>query len=344
MAAKDADRAKPRRGGAPTWMGTVLIAAGVYNLLWGGLTVLFPRVTLAWTGLPPANLIVWSCLGMVVGVYGVGYLIAARDPYRHWAIVFTGLLGKLLGPIGFFGNWLAGTAPGTLFYTLLFNDLSWWIPFSLILYGALRHELDPHPFADGPPPELETLLASKRDQHGRSVLERSNEKPQLVLFVRHFGCTFCRETLSDLSARRAELEKQGLELVVVHMNDDEAAADEYFGRWKLQDVSRVSDPRCELYRGLGLQRGSLGQLLGPAVWSRGLQAWLGGHGLGTLDGDGFQLGGAFVIDHGKIVAACRHQTAGDRPDVCKLAAEALSGTSTDSGGADRGRSSAGAAK
>jgi small multidrug resistance pump len=37
---------------------------------------------------------------MIVGVYGVGYYIAAYDPYRHWPIVFVGFSGKFFGPIG----------------------------------------------------------------------------------------------------------------------------------------------------------------------------------------------------------------------------------------------------
>jgi hypothetical protein len=41
---------------------------------------------------------IWQCLGMVIGVYGVGYFIASRDPVRHWPIVFVGLLGKIFWP------------------------------------------------------------------------------------------------------------------------------------------------------------------------------------------------------------------------------------------------------
>ena len=40
-------------------------------------------------------------VAFVATVYGVGYAVAARDPLRHWPIVFVGLLGKILGPIGF---------------------------------------------------------------------------------------------------------------------------------------------------------------------------------------------------------------------------------------------------
>jgi hypothetical protein len=54
---------------------------------------------------------IWHCVGMIVGVYGIGYLIAASDSRTHWQIVLVGLLGKVFGPIGFLVALLRGTFP-----------------------------------------------------------------------------------------------------------------------------------------------------------------------------------------------------------------------------------------
>jgi small multidrug resistance pump len=51
----------------------------------------------------------------------------------HWPIIAVGFLGKLFGPIGFFYNYLNGQVPFDFFYTLITNDLIWWVPFFLIL-------------------------------------------------------------------------------------------------------------------------------------------------------------------------------------------------------------------
>lgn len=129
---------------APTWMRVVLVLAGVYNLAWGTLVVLLPETMYDWGGLsaPPGralvNVEVWQCVGMVVGVYGIAYALAARDPYRHWPIILVGLLGKLFGPIGVVGGVLGGKLAWAAAVTNAFNDLIWWIPFALILYGAYR--------------------------------------------------------------------------------------------------------------------------------------------------------------------------------------------------------------
>jgi hypothetical protein len=48
-------------------------------------------------------------------------------------------------------------------------------------------------------------------------------------------------------------------------------------------------------------------------------AGLKGHGIGTLEGDGFQMPGAFVIHHDHVLRAYRHRTAADRPDYVELA-------------------------
>ena len=52
---------------------------------------------------PPNYPELWQCIGMIVGVYGIGYLAAAADPLGHWPITLVGFLGKMFGPIGFAG-------------------------------------------------------------------------------------------------------------------------------------------------------------------------------------------------------------------------------------------------
>ena len=117
----------------------VLALAAIYNLVWGGFVSLFPLALFRSAELPPPNYpMIWQCVGMVVGVYGVGYAIAATDPFRHWPITLVGLLGKILGPIGFLQNALSGKLPWRAGWVNITNDLVWWLPFTGILIGAYR--------------------------------------------------------------------------------------------------------------------------------------------------------------------------------------------------------------
>jgi len=130
----------------PKWMKACLFLAGGYNLAWGTWVILFPSISFEYSGLntpdkPLTYPQLWQCIGMIVGVYGIGYAIAARDPVRHWPIVLVGLLGKIFGPLGYIFGVITGQTRPDAIATIAFNDLLWWIPFGLILLYARQVEL-----------------------------------------------------------------------------------------------------------------------------------------------------------------------------------------------------------
>ena len=115
----------------------ILKVAAVYNIVWGAWVILFPNTLFVWAQMELPNYpSLWQCVGMIVGVYGLGYWFAAANPTRHWPIVFVGLAGKILGPIGFLQAYLEGVYPASFGLTIITNDLIWWIPFAQILWAA----------------------------------------------------------------------------------------------------------------------------------------------------------------------------------------------------------------
>jgi len=124
-------------------MSAVLWSAALYNLASGAFIVLFPFTLFHWAGMPEPNYpMIWQSVGMIVGVYGIGYGCAATNPYRHWPIVLVGFLGKLFGPIGFVVSAFHGQLPWVAGMVNVTNDLIWLIPFAFILRGAY---LNSHP-------------------------------------------------------------------------------------------------------------------------------------------------------------------------------------------------------
>lgn len=312
-----------------------LAAAGLYNLIWGAWVVARPMDLFDLTGIErPLYPGIWQCVGMIVGVYGVGYAIAAKDPFRHWPIILVGLLGKTFGPIGLIAQWLTmppgtpGRLPPVWIWISVANDLIWLIPFAVILYQAFKSWSAPDLVrAKGSVSELNQRF---RSQLGESIASLSSDRPVLVVFLRHSGCTFCREALQDLSDQRGKIEAGGACIVVVHMGDNESSA-AFFQHYQMDDVHRISDPDCDLYQAYDLERGRLSQLFGASVFWRGfLCAIVNRHGFGPLQGDGFQMPGAFLVRDNKIITAYRHETAASRPDYCALAtsgsAQASSGS------------------
>jgi peroxiredoxin len=261
---------------------------------------------------------IWQCVGMIVGVYGIGYAIASRDPYRHWPIVLVGLAGKILGPLGFVAAALAGELPWAFGLTLIPNDLVWWVPFAIILAGAWRrHRRDALRARDS---ALSARMAMHmaRSQTGVSLLSLSQQRPLLVVFLRHLGCTFCREALADLRERHAAIEAAGAGVAIVHMAS-QSEAEALFARYDLDELPRISDPDRVLYRALRLPSGTLRQLFGLRVWKRALRATAEGHFLGRKAGAGRQLAGVFIIYRGRVLDEFRHRSAADRPDYLGMA-------------------------
>lgn len=124
----------------PSWARPILLLAAVYNLAFGAYAIFWP---LSWFELggmaAPQHPFLWQCIGMIVGVYGIGYACAATAPLRHWPIVLVGLLGKVLGPIGFADAAIQGTLPWQAGWLILSNDLIWWLPFAVILRATYIH-------------------------------------------------------------------------------------------------------------------------------------------------------------------------------------------------------------
>jgi hypothetical protein len=168
------------------------------------------------------------------------------------------------------------------------------------------------------------ILESIFTNTGKDLAELSANSPILLVFLRHFGCTFCREALSDISKIRTEATTFGnIQIVLVHMSDD-LTADQYLLKYGMADVPHVSDTDMSLYDYFGLDKGNFWQLHGLKVWLRGLKAGLiDGHGL-TLDnklGDYAQMPGVFVIYEQQIKAKFIHRSAADRPDYLKIVRE-----------------------
>lgn len=122
----------------PAWMPWVLRIAALYNLLYALLLTIWPTQTFEWLQMPVTPEVMIRCIGMMVGIYALGYWIAAQDVLRYWPLVAVGIVGKTLGPIGFLQAALSGALPWHSGIMLLFNDLIWWLPFWIIVVHCLR--------------------------------------------------------------------------------------------------------------------------------------------------------------------------------------------------------------
>jgi peroxiredoxin len=167
-------------------------------------------------------------------------------------------------------------------------------------------------------PEIEQALRNARTQSGVSLMALAEATPVLLMFLRHAGCPFCREALADLARSRADIERAGARVVLVHMRDSRHI-ERLVARYGLQEVERICDAERQLYRAFGLERGTLRQVLGLRAMVRGVDAAIvRRHGMGRPSADPFQMPGIFLLAEGRVVGRFRHKSAADRPDFLAL--------------------------
>jgi len=145
--------------------------------------------------------------------------------------------------------------------------------------------------------------------------------PLLVVFLRHSGCPFCRQTLSDLAQLKDRFATTGVRLVIVHQDTPERGA-AWIAQYDLGNCEQISDPTAELYRQFDLIKTRWWNVAGPRVWWAGFKATLlEGHGIRRIVGDVKQLTGAFLIHRGQIVKSFRQAYSSDRPDYNAMVCE-----------------------
>ena len=178
------------------------------------------------------------------------------------------------------------------------------------------------PASAEPANEVAAALASIRTESGTTLLDLAQASPVLLVFLRHFGCSFCRKAISDVAELRGELASRGVRPVFVHLGPPDLAK-VYFDYYGLSEVDRVNDPQATVYQHplFALRRTNpLWHLVNPTVWAGWLKGALFQHGIGRIQGDGHQMPGIFFLRGPKIVRRFIYRPIADEPNYLKLIA------------------------
>jgi peroxiredoxin len=304
------------------WAKHLLTIVGVYYLLSGLFNSIFPKVAFKVANMDvPSHLFVWQHVSILFAVLGFGFLIAASNPTRYWPIILMGILKMGFGIGGFTLLLVNGYISMAAGLHVLLADGIWFIPMIAVLrwtfkQNMLVEESLNYLVMDEDPVALSGVI----DQNGLPIQSKDSDQPVLFIFLRHFGCVFCKETLSVLKREHKLIEKLGTKLVIVHMSDESEAA-KTLTKYGLENLSRVSDSQFELYKQFGLEKGEMGQLINLKGILRMVDLFLfKGISQSKSKGDPHQMPGAFLVQNGLIINAFKHETASDNPDYIRLAA------------------------
>jgi hypothetical protein len=185
------------------WMTWTLGAAGIYSLGWSVVLLGWPFRVAGFIGLEPGHHRMLGPLGILLAVLGLGFLLAMADPFRHWPVVLMGFVAKAWVFAGIAGGVAEGELPVRTLYMGVLNGFVWLVPFAVILAAARSSLVGRRRLAN---PEILRMALNRKTNYGVTLNELSRISPVLLVFLRHAGCTFCREALADLAARRPEIE------------------------------------------------------------------------------------------------------------------------------------------
>lgn len=306
---------------AKGWVRATLFTAFLYSTVWGVITIFLPHVLFINAQLDlPEPLFIWQTIGLVDIVFGIGYLIALQNPYRNWHPILMGVIYKFFSMVLYFSAVQSHTEFWSMKNFMFIDNLIWLIPFALILYRVYKRSYERDETLMDVFDEEAFTLDMFDTSEGIDLEATSMTQPTLVVMLRHFGCTFCREALSELAEIRGRIERKGTKLVLVHMLEDEDLAHEQLYKYGLEDVATISDPEEILYKRFKLKKGSLNQLLGIKDLYRGFIAGvIHGHGIGKEMGDMMQMPGVFLIYKGEVIKSFVHEHSSDRPPYLELA-------------------------
>lgn len=127
-----------------------------------------------------------------------------------------------------------------------------------------------------------------------------SERPAAVVFLRHFGCTFCREHAADVQQRYDEIEAAGGTAVAVGLGTPAHAAQ--FRELSGIEFGLLVAEDTSLHERAGLTRGNWLRVIGPQIIPRAIAAMRKGHRAKRTRADMSQLGGTFVIAPGGEIA------------------------------------------
>ena len=122
-----------------------------------------------------------------------------------------------------------------------------------------------------------------------------SDRMAVLMFVRHFGCLFCKQQVAEIAPFLGRIRAAGAELFVIGQGSVEEAR-EFRDEHRLE-MRLLTYPTRQAYCALGMRRGAASALK-PAVVLRGLEAMRQGFRQTRTKGDPLQQGGVLVIAPG----------------------------------------------
>ncbi len=152
------------------------------------------------------------------------------------------------------------------------------------------------------------------------------DQPLLLAFTRHFGCTQCKEMLSELVDGQEQIRKNGLSIAVITQGTPETTR--LFASQFAPGLLCLADPERKAYKAYGLERGTLFQtFLNLKVLLAVRNSQKRGYKIEPppQGQDAMQMSGTFIINpEGRILLPFYYDNIADHPKLDLLLSGVLS--------------------
>ncbi len=169
--------------------------------------------------------------------------------------------------------------------------------------------------ADTIPPEIIQSPVEGFNLREGTFGDQLGDRPTLLVFLRHFGCMFCREMVRDL--RKISQEHPGYPPVLFVFQGSVADGKTFFDEF-WPEARAIADLPKKFYSGMGLRRATFTQIFGVQVWTCGFRAMSKGNFVGKVIGDPWIMPGAFLVQGDQVLWCHRFAHQGDHPDWAKI--------------------------
>ena len=154
-----------------------------------------------------------------------------------------------------------------------------------------------------------------QDHEGREVRlgDLWRDRPAVLVFLRYYGCSFCREQAMKLHRDRERFAEVGVRLATIGHGTPEEAA-KFRAKRKLEIPVLVDTDRVS-YEAAGAKIAVFSEIMGPRILARGLKHSIKSRVMqGRFSGHPAQLGGVVVVaPDGSIRYAHMAEDASDAP-------------------------------
>ncbi len=150
-----------------------------------------------------------------------------------------------------------------------------------------------------------------------SELWTASERGIVLVFLRHFGCLFCRDHVQQLRDSYPEFTRRGFDIVAIGQGTP-MRAQKFVTDYQLP-FPVLGDMELASYRLFGLTHGMGNGLTDPGAYKAAFRAVLHGNLPGKPEGDVLQNPGTFLIGKdGSILKAQIGSNAGDFPTATEI--------------------------